>query len=309
MFLLNSFETQPNDFYNPALIKSKITAGTLFMPQIIPTAEPFFFSASKASSHSVGCLLIHGFTGTPKEMRPMGEHLAKQGYSILGIRLAGHATQPDDMQRSRFADWTASVEDGYQLLRGVADNIYLIGLSMGGILSLLMSTRLDAYPEREARRIKGVVAISTPYRLPVDYPAWVFRFASYFMPYREKANEPPGASWFDKDAFHEQVSYPQNPMRSVGELSKLLAEMRAALPRVNVPVQLIHSKDDGYVLPENMEHIYAGLVNAPDRQKLYITGSGHVVTRDAARLEVFEAASQFIRRVENAQSPSCGGLD
>jgi carboxylesterase len=275
------------------------------MPQIIPTAEPFFFPASKASSHSVGCLLIHGFTGTPKEMRPMGEYLAKQGYSILGIRLTGHATQPDDMQRSHFTDWTASVEDGYQLLRGVADNIYLIGLSMGGVLSLLMSTRLDACLEG----IKGVVAMSTPYRLPVDYPAWVFQFASYFMPYREKANEPPGASWFDKYAFREQVSYPQNPTRSVGELSKLLAEMRAALPKVHVPVQLIHSKDDGYVLPENMEHIYAGLVNALDRQKLYITGSGHVVTRDAARLEVFEAASQFIRRVENAQSPSSGGLD
>ena len=268
------------------------------MPQIIPTAEPFFFPAPKTSSRSVGCLLIHGFTGTPKEMRPMGEHLAKQGYSVLGIRLTGHATQPDDMRRSHFADWTASVEDGYQLLRGVADNIYLVGLSMGGVLSLLMSTRLD---------VKGVVAMSTPYRLPVDYPAWMFRFVSYFMPYRQKANEPPGTSWFDKDAFREQVSYPQNPMRSVGELSKLLAVMRAALPKVNVPVQLIHSKDDRYVLPENMEHIYAGLVNAPDRQKLYITGSGHVVTRDAARLEVFEAASQFIRRVENAQSRSSGG--
>jgi len=279
------------------------------MLQIIPAAEPFFFPAPKASSRSAGCLLIHGFTGTPKEMHPMGEHLAKQGYSVLGIRLTGHATQPDDMHRSHFADWTASVEDGYQLLRGVADNIHLVGLSMGGVLSLLMSTRLDACPEGEARRIKGVVAMSTPYRLPVDYPAWVFRFASYFRPYREKANEPPGASWFDKDAFREQVSYPQNPTRSVGELSKLLAEMRVALPKINVPVQLIHSKDDKYVLPENMEHIYAGLVNAPDRQKLYITGSGHVVTRDAARLEVFEAASQFIRRVENAQSPSSGGLD
>jgi carboxylesterase len=132
------------------------------MLQIIPTAEPFFFPAPKTSSNSVGCLLVHGFTGTPKEMRGMGEYLARQGYSVLGIRLTGHATQPDDMRRSRCADWTVSVEDGYQLLRGVADNIYLVGLSMGGVLSLLMSTRLD---------VKGVVAMSTPYRLPVNYPA------------------------------------------------------------------------------------------------------------------------------------------
>ncbi|MCJ7434186.1 MAG: alpha/beta fold hydrolase [Anaerolineales bacterium] len=270
------------------------------MSQIIPTAEPFFFPAPKNSSHSVGCLLVHGFTGTPKEMRSMGEHLAKQGYSVLGIRLTGHATQPDDMLRSRFADWTASVEDGYQLLHGAADHVHLVGLSMGGVLSLLMSTRLD---------VKSVVAMSTPYRLPVNYPAWIFRFASYFMPYQPKVKEPPGSSWFDKEAFREQISYPQNPVRSIGELSKLLAAMRAALPEVRVPVQLIHSKDDRYVLPENMEHIYAGLVNASDRQKLYITGSGHVVTRDAARLEIFEAASQFLRRVENGQFKSSRGLD
>jgi carboxylesterase len=257
------------------------------MLQIIPTAEPFFFPAPKTSSNSVGCLLIHGFTGTPKEMRGMGEYLARQGYSVLGIRLTGHATQPDDMRRSRCADWTVSVEDGYQLLRGVADNIYLVGLSMGGVLSLLMSTRLD---------VKGVVAMSTPYRLPVDYPAWMFRFVSYFMPYRTKVNEPPGTSWFDKAAFREQISYPKNPIHSIGELSKLLVKMRAALPSVNVPVQLIHSKDDRYVLPENMEHIYADL-GTSDKMKLYITGSGHIVTRDAAREEVFKSAGQFISRI------------
>lgn len=268
------------------------------MSQIIPSAEPFFFPAPKNSSHSVGCLLVHGFTGSPKEMRWMGEYLAKKGYSVLGIRLTGHATKPDDMIRSRWTDWTASVEDGYQLLRGVADNIHIVGLSMGGVLSLLMSTRLE---------VKGVVAMSTPYRLPVNYPAWMFRFVGYFMPYQRKVNEPPGTSWFDKKAFRQQISYPQNPVRSIGELSKLLAVMRAALPEVRVPVQLIHSKDDRYVLPDNMEKIYAGLVNARDRQKLYITGSGHVVTRDAARLEVFEAAGQFIRRVEDGQSQSRGG--
>ena len=66
-----------------------------------------------------------------------------------------------------------------------------------------------------------------------------------------------------------------------------------------MPVCLIHSKDDDYVLPENMEKLYAGLVNASDKIKFYVTGSGHVVTRDAARGQVFEIARDFIRRVES----------
>jgi esterase/lipase len=52
------------------------------------------------------------------------------------------------------------------------------------------------------------------------------------------------------------------------------------------------------VVPENMERIYAGLVNVSDKTKLYVTGSGHVVTRDAARQQVFEAARDFIKRIE-----------
>ena len=73
------------------------------MANIIPSAEPFFFPGSKT-----GILLIHGFTGTPKEMRWMGEYLhQKQHLTVLGIRLSGHATQPEDMLRSSYTDWLA----------------------------------------------------------------------------------------------------------------------------------------------------------------------------------------------------------
>jgi len=256
------------------------------MTQTIPTAEPFFLPGQPGQP---GCLLIHGFTGAPKEMRWMGEYLDERGYPCLGVRLAGHGTRPEDMIRSRYTDWMLSVEDGYHLLRGVTDRIYLLGLSMGGMLSLLMSTKLD---------VVGVVAMSTPYHIPHDYPAWAMKLISKFMPYQSKSREAPGASWFDKEAYIGHISYPQNPVRSAAELQMLAAEMRTALPKVNVPVLLIHSKNDTYVPLENMEHIYADL-GTSDKTKLYITESGHVVTRDAARNQVFEAANEFIQRVES----------
>jgi carboxylesterase len=259
------------------------------MSQIIPTAEPFLLVGD---SSQPACLLIHGFTGGPKEMRWMGQYLNQQGFTCLGIRLAGHATHPEDMIRSRYTDWIASVEDGYHLLRGISNNIFLIGLSMGGVLSLLMSTRLD---------VKGVVALSTLSRLPTDYPIWLLKLISLVMRYRPKTKEAPGNGWFDKSAYLDHVSYPQNPVRSVVELKKLILELHKALPEVNVPVLLIHSKDDTYVLPENLEHIYTGLVNASDKAKLYITGSGHVLPRDAARQQVFQSALEFIQRIESSK--------
>jgi carboxylesterase len=262
------------------------------MPQIIPTAEPFLFRGDLSKP---ACLLIHGFTGTPKEMRWMGEHLNQQGYTSLGIRLTGHATHPEDMIRSKYTDWIASVEDGYHLLCGLTDNIFLAGLSMGGVLVLLMSTQL---------KVKGVVGMSTPYALPRDYPIWFLELMSMVIKFRPKSNEKPGGGWFDKDAYQEHISYPRNPVRSTAELKKLILEMRAALPEIKVPVLLIHSKDDTYVLPANMERIYAGLENARDKTKLYITGSGHVVTRDAAREQVFQSTVEFIQRIESLRGSS-----
>ena len=262
--------------------------------QIIPTTEPFFFPGGRT-----GVLLIHGFTGTPKEMRWMGEYLNQQGLTCLGIRLTGHATDIEDMRRSHWTDWAASVEDGIQLLSGSVDRIYLVGLSMGGVLSLLMSTKF-------AEHVAGVVAMSTPYALPRDprnYPIWFIKLYGRFFKYAPKSGEVPGTSWFDKDAFTSHVSYQNNPVSSIAELKTLLYEMQAVLPEIRKPVMLIHSKDDTYVLPENMERIYARLINASDKTKLYVTGSGHVVTRDAARHQVFEASLNFIRYVESQFEP------
>lgn len=255
------------------------------MPQIIPTAEPFFFLGD---SSKPACLLIHGFTGAPKEMRWMGEYLHQRGYTCLGIRLAGHATCIDDMVRSRWTDWTASVEDGYHLLRGVSDNIFLAGLSMGGVLSLLMSTRL---------KVKGLISMSAPARLPSDYPLWLLELISLFVKYQPKTADKPGSGWFDQTAWQDHVSYAQNPVRSAAELKRVILAMRAALPKVNVPVLLMHSKEETYVLPENMDTIYSELVNASDKTKLALTGSGHVLTRDASREQAFQAAVEFIQRV------------
>jgi carboxylesterase len=87
----------------------------------------------------VGALLIHGFTGTPREMRPLGEALAGAGLTVLGVRLAHHATQPRDMFRSHWRDWYASVLDGYYLLRDQCETVFVMGLSAGGTLALYLA--------------------------------------------------------------------------------------------------------------------------------------------------------------------------
>ncbi len=256
------------------------------MLQTIPTAEPFFLPGNRTS-----VLLVHGFTGAPKEMRWMGEYLNRQGYTALGIRLAGHATRPEDMIRSRWQDWLLSVEDGYNLLRTCTEHIFLAGLSMGGILSLTFAGAAD-------RSIQGVIAISTPYALPHDWRLRFVRLLSKLQPYLPKSDGKPGSGWFG-DAWKQHVSYPQNPVRAIAELNQLIGVMHAALPQVTVPVLLVHSRDDDYVLKDSMASIYDRL-GSRDKHMLWVAGSGHVVTEEPQREAVFRAAADFIARVESS---------
>lgn len=256
------------------------------MSLIIESAEPFFLPGNQ-----IGCLLVHGFTGAPKEMRWMGEYLNKEGFTVLGVRLTGHATRPEDMIRSNYTDWLASVEDGFQMLSGAARRIYIIGLSMGGSLSLMAADYLP---------VQGIVAMAAPYKLPDDWRLDHTEALSKIVAYMPKPKGASGATWFDPESRQGHVAYPQNPVRSLGQLKKLLDKMRAVLPKLQTPTLLIHSRNDKYVLPENMPAIYHDL-GAPDKEMLWIENSGHVLTRDAQRETVFNAAANFIRKIE-AQS-------
>jgi carboxylesterase len=248
---------------------------------IIPTAEPFFFPGNH-----IGCLLIHGFTGAPKEMHWMGEYLGNLGYTVLGVRLAGHATQPKDMSRMHWQDWVTSVEDGYYMLKGWVDQVFVMGLSMGGILSLLFASQ---HP------VSGVVAMSTPYALRDDPRIPFIRILSVFIP-----NVKQGPSdWQNPEAAKDHVCYPYFPTRAVIQLRDLLSEMRSALPAVRVPVLLIHSKQDTGVVPHNAKQILAA-IGSQDKQLFWVENSGHVIPREPDRYLAFNAANEFIQRVKSS---------
>ncbi|MGA9398854.1 MAG: alpha/beta fold hydrolase [Anaerolineaceae bacterium] len=245
-------------------------------------AEPFFFPGG-----ATGCLLIHGFTGTPKEMLWMGEYLSKRGYTVLGIRLAGHATNPEDMRRSRWWDWIASVEDGITILRGATSKVYTIGLSMGGVLSLIAASR---YP------INGAIAISTPYDMPSDWRLSFIKPLSVLI-----RNAPKGRpDWQNPEAAVDHAEYPYYPSVSILQLKSLLTEMRSSLAGIKIPVMLVHSKIDKGVDPSNLDRIYASL-GTTDKTRLLVEHSGHVIIREPDREQVFKAAVDFIRRVNRVK--------
>ncbi len=251
------------------------------LPRTMSDAEPFFLPGGR-----VGCLLIHGFTGTPKEMRWMGEDLNRRGYTILAPRLAGHATQLRDLTRTRWQDWLAAVEDGWNLLRGATDIQFLAGLSLGGALALIGASYLPA---------AGVISLSAPHHLPADPRLKFARSLAWLMPEVSKG----APDWHNPQAALDHAEYPAYPTAAIAELNDCLAFLRQCLPAVNIPALIIHSRNDRGVLPENAEAIYAAL-GSQDKKFFWVVDSGHVIPREPDRQLAFQATADFIHQTVDA---------
>lgn len=246
------------------------------MKQIIESAEPIFFPGNRT-----GCLLIHGFTGTPKEMLPLGEYLSGEGFTILAPRLFAHATRVEDMNRARWRDWIASVEDGWHLLRGMVDEVFIIGLSMGGVLSLYTSSYLPA---------AGTVVMSTPYQLPPDPRIPLLPLLWRLFPLADKGKD----DWRNPHAADEHISYAKYPTRALMELLALLEHTRAALPTLTQPVLMFQSRDDETVLPDNMPLLHEH-IGSSSKEMVWVENSGHVLTREPVQDFVFRTIYAFIQ--------------
>ncbi len=245
-------------------------------PRIIPSAEPFLFPGN-----NVGCILVHGFTGTPKEMRWLGEFLNEKLITVVAPRVSGHATEPRDMHRSTWQDWVASIEDAYHFIRPNVDKLFIVGLSMGGILTCVTASYL---------KFEGLVTISTPYEIPQK--DWRLRFIRQFALIMPKVKKGEG-DWQNQEAKKDHVDYAYQPTRSIAELIDLFVQFRASLPKLRLPSLHIHSTKDLSVPIHHLQQI-VDHNGSPKKQTLVVHNSGHVIIREPDRIQVFEEIYKFI---------------
>ena len=117
------------------------------------SGEPYLLTPEKYASK--GVLLVHGFLASPAELRDFGDRLHKQGYAVMGVRLAGHGTSPWDLKSRTWQEWLNSVRRGYRILSAFVDQIVIVGFSAGGALSMMFASET---PEK----LCGVASVSAP---------------------------------------------------------------------------------------------------------------------------------------------------
>lgn len=225
-----------------------------------PECQPFLL---EGSDHAV--LLIHGFTGSIAHLRQLGDRLHQQGYTVRGFNLPGHATQMEDMGKCTWQNWLQAAKEEFVALKDKYAKVSVAGLSMGGVLTLLLAEQMD---------VTAAIPISAP--MAVQNKLMPFaRYAAPFVPTIWWHGRPKDGPVKPDNPY--DLGYPGFPTKSAAELNVLIGMARRNLHAVTCPLLVVQSHTDKTIAPESADTILAG-VSSDKKGVLWLENAPHVCT-------------------------------
>jgi carboxylesterase len=249
---------------------------------LLPGAEPF-----RHDGGPIGALLCHGFTGTPQSLRPWAEHLAAADVTVRLPRLPGHGTTVAEANLTTWHDWYAELERNLAELSAQCEQVFVMGLSMGGTLAIRLA-------EEHGGEITGLVLVN-PSLLTKRPDRFLLPVLRLFVP-----------SWTGiasdiKKPGEVELAYDRIPMKAAYSLSKLWITTRADLGKVTQPILIYRSADDHVVEPDSSA-LLKEKVASSDVREVVLEDSYHVATLDNDAPTIFEGSVEFVRRLARASA-------
>ncbi|MGB8253046.1 MAG: alpha/beta fold hydrolase, partial [Anaerolineaceae bacterium] len=211
--------------------------------------KSFFLSGNK-----IGFLLIHGYTASTTEVRLLGEKLHKDKFTVSAPLLPGHLTTPDDMNRCSWKDWYGMVEKSYLDLQEKVDTIFVVGESLGALLTLLLA--------RKQPGIAGLLCYAPALIIP---RVWMSHFLFPFVKYLPKDKKEDGLAW---------KGYTVNPIHAIAQVNIIQKQVSKALPGITTPIAIFQSENDKAVDPRGADMVYNN-IGSKDKEIHWFNESAH----------------------------------
>lgn len=235
-------------------------------------AEPF-----ASDGGPVGVLICHGFTGSPRTVRPWAEHLAAAGLTVRAPRLPGHGTVWQDLARTGWEDWYAEAERAFDELDARCERVFVTGISMGGCLALRLA-------QTKGSKVGGVVVVN-PSLAP---DTKLFLLAPVL---KRVVPSLPGIAGDIKKPGVSEGGYDRIPVRAAATLPEMWRTTSSRLREVNQPLLVFRSTVDHVVGPPSMKILTQA---RPDADVRPLPDSYHVATLDNDAPAIFEGTVTFI---------------
>ena len=201
--------------------------------------DPLASAFSLHGSNGEAAILVHGFTGVAAHFRPLGGHLAAAGYTVSAPLLAGHGTTIEDMATTGAEDWIQSVLTGVDATRVDHDRVHLVGLSMGGLISVIIANQTGA-------------ATVTTINSPIAFRNKQIYLARFFHPFRPEVRWPetPPPD-LDPEVASFSLTYDGFPTRASAHLVSISRRAHRAASKVTARSLVIQSLVDETVDPKS----------------------------------------------------------
>lgn len=209
-----------------------------------------------------GIYIIHGFTNSTYEVKDLALHLSKEGFYTKIENLPGHGTTPEDCNRYRYTDWIKFVEQGIAEMASKCENLFVIGISMGSILAMHLSS---LFPLNAAVFASISIIFQDEFGVRVLTPIF-----HRLIPFWEK-----GYSYPKHTRLNIKFSgYKVWPLTAVNEMRKLTNFVKPKLHSIKCPSLLIHSDVDKLSLKENINYVYEN-ISSEKKEKLMVNEANH----------------------------------
>lgn len=260
--------------------------------------SPFEFAprSGHESSASRGVLCIHGFTGTPFEMRYLGEALVARGFHVLGPVLPGHGTTPENLDQTTWLEWYGAVEAALDRLLERCDKVGVVGQSLGGLLALRLA-------QERQHQVSAVASLATPLWLPWPARAAARATKPGSLLGRAIQNVPKlgGSDVRDLAMKRKNPAYMVVPVRPLHQLMELMEIVRAHLAEVRAPILVVHGRQD-HTVPYACSEELLGRVTAEIKLHRALEQSFHLVSMDVERGLVAADVGDFFEAQLGASS-------
>ncbi len=213
-----------------------------------------------------GALLMHGFTGTPYEMRPIAQELVARGYRCVGPVMAGHEESHVELGRVHWRERIGLAAGNLERLRGDCEQVVVAGMSMGGLVTLALAA---------SHAPDAVASMGAPLWLPRSM-RWRIPWAKYVRPYAPKSD---GPDIREPEARERHPGFDAIPLAATHQVLKLQAHVRRVVSKIVAPSFIAHGQHDQTANPRDAYRIF-GEINAGPRELFFGRRSGHVISVD-----------------------------
>jgi carboxylesterase len=211
--------------------------------------QPFLWPGGRPAA-----LLLHGFPGTPAEVRPLAEVLHQAGWTAQGLLLPGFGPDIPTLFERDYREWNDAAAAALADLQNRHRPVILAGFSMGAAVALNVAAE---------RPPDGLVLVSPFWRLGTrtQYIIWqglkhIFR---HFQPFRKADfSDPQMQAGFANFGGELDLSNPevQEALRELRVPARLLDQVFAtgrsakeAAGQVSIPTLIFQGMHDDLVRP------------------------------------------------------------